>query len=303
VCSDSLSMRAADTHRDGCLGRLSAMFPHADSDEMLLLNAHWSRAGRDGRAEMETRLEGKVALVTGGASGIGRASARAFARAGAQVVVSDVAVQGGEETVELIRAENGVAAFIRADVSRGEQVEELVTATIARFGRLDCAHNNGGIEGELAATADCSEEDWRRVIDVNLTGVWLCLKYELAHMLGRGGAIVNTASVSGLKGFPPLLPAYVASKFGVVGLTRVTARQYARHGIRVNAVCPGAIDTPMLERIGEGATRLGIPMVAQNPSGRLGQPEEVAAAVVWLCSDAASFVTGHTLVVDGGFLA
>jgi NAD(P)-dependent dehydrogenase (short-subunit alcohol dehydrogenase family) len=252
---------------------------------------------------MDAWFEGKVALVTGGASGIGRASARAFARAGAQVMVSDVAVPGGEETVELIRAEKGVAAFVRADVSQGEQVEALVAATVARFGRLDCAHNNGGIEGELAATADCSEENWRRVIDVNLTGVWWCLKHELAYMLGQGGTIVNTASVSGLKGYPSLLPAYVASKYGVVGLTQVTARQYAQQGIRVNAVCPGAIDTPMLDRIGEGATRLGVPMVAQNPSDRLGQPEEVAAAVVWLCSDAASFVTGHTLVVDGGFLA
>lgn len=252
---------------------------------------------------MVRRLEGKVALVTGGASGIGRASALAFARAGANVVVSDSAVECGEETAELIRAEGGEAAFVRADVSRGEEVEALVAATVARFGRLDCAHNNGGIEGELAATADCREEDWRRVIDINLTGVWWCLKHELVQMLGRGGAIVNTASVSGLKGFPPLLPAYVASKYGVVGLTHVTARQYAQHGIRVNAVCPGAIDTPMLDRIVAGATRLGIPMVAENPSGRLGQPEEVAEAVVWLCSDAASFVTGHTLVVDGGFLA
>lgn len=252
---------------------------------------------------MNELLGGKVALVTGGASGIGRASALAFARAGARVVVSDVAIAGGEETVALIHAEGGDADFVRADVSRGEDVQALVAATVARYGRLDCAHNNGGIEGPLAATADCSEEDWRRVIDVNLTGVWWCLKFELAEMLGRGGAIVNTASVSGLKGFPPLLPAYVASKYGVVGLTQVTARHYGQYGIRVNAVCPGAIDTPMLARIGDGAIRLGVPLVAENPSGRLGTPDEVAQAVVWLCSDAASFVTGHTLVVDGGFLA
>jgi NAD(P)-dependent dehydrogenase (short-subunit alcohol dehydrogenase family) len=254
---------------------------------------------------MEGALRGKVALVTGGASGIGRASALAFARAGARVAVSDVVVDGGEQTVGLIRTEGGEAAFIRADVSRGDEVEALVAATVAHFGRLDCAHNNGGIEGALATTADCSEENWRRVIDINLTGVWWCLKHELAQLLGQGGAgaIVNTASVSGLMGFPPLLPAYVASKYGVVGLTAVTARQYAQYGVRVNAVCPGAIDTPMLDRIGEGATRLGVPMVAENPSRRLGRPEEVAAAVLWLCSDAASFVTGHTLVVDGGFLA
>jgi NAD(P)-dependent dehydrogenase (short-subunit alcohol dehydrogenase family) len=248
-------------------------------------------------------LAGRVALVTGAASGIGRASALALARSAARVMVSDVNVEGGEETVESIRAEGGDAQFVRADVSRGEDVGALIAATVAHFGRLDCAHNNGGIEGPLAATADCSEEDWRRVIDVNLTGVWWCLKHELPQMLGRGGAIVNTASVSGLKGFPPLLPAYVASKYGVVGLTQVTARHYARYGIRVNAVCPGAIDTPMLGRIGEGAARLGVPMVAENPTGRLGTPDEVAAAVVWLCSDAASLVTGHTLVVDGGFLA
>jgi NAD(P)-dependent dehydrogenase (short-subunit alcohol dehydrogenase family) len=248
-------------------------------------------------------LAGRVALVTGAASGIGRASALALARSAARVMVSDVDVAGGEQTVELIRAAGGDAQFVRADVSQGKDVEALVAATIAHFGRLDCAHNNGGIEGPLAATADCTEEEWRRVLDVNLTGVWWCLRHELPLMLGRGGAIVNTASVSGLKGFPPLLPAYVASKYGVVGLTQVTARQYARYGIRVNAVCPGAIDTPMLDRIGEGATRLGVPMVAENPTGRLGTPDEVAAAVVWLCSDAASFVTGHTLVVDGGFLA
>jgi NAD(P)-dependent dehydrogenase (short-subunit alcohol dehydrogenase family) len=252
---------------------------------------------------MKGELDGKVALVTGAASGIGRASALAFARSAARVMASDVNEDGGRQTVESIRAAGGDATFFRADVSRSEDVKALVQATIAHYGRLDCAHNNGGIEGPLAATADCSEEEWKRVIGVNLTGVWLCLKYELPVMLGRGGAIVNTASVSGLRGFPPLLPAYVASKFGVVGLTQVTARQYARHGIRVNAVCPGAIDTPMLDRIGQSTIRLGVSMVAENPAGRLGSPDEVAAAVVWLCSDAASFVTGHNLVVDGGFLS
>lgn len=219
-------------------------------------------------------------------------------------MVSDVAVASGEETVRLIEAQGGEAAFFAADVSDGGQVVSLVAATIDRFGRLDCAHNNGGIEGPLATVVDYDEDDWDRVLDINLKGVWWCLKHEIPAMLAHGGgAIVNTASVSGLKGFPPLLPAYVASKFGVVGLTAVTARHYAREGIRVNAVCPGAIGTPMLDRIGEGAERLGVSLVAENPAGRLGSPAEVAEAVVWLCSDAASFVNGQTLTIDGGFLA
>jgi NAD(P)-dependent dehydrogenase (short-subunit alcohol dehydrogenase family) len=253
---------------------------------------------------IDRRLEGRVALVTGGGSGIGRASAMAFAREGARVVVSDVDLGGGEETVRLIEEHGGESTFVLGDVSDGEQVAQLVAATLDRFGRLDCAHNNGGIEGPLATVVDLAENDWNRVIDINLKGIWWCLKHEIPAMLtGGGGAIVNTASVSGMKGFPPLLPAYVASKFGVVGLTAVTARYYAQQGIRVNAVCPGAIDTPMLDRIGESAQRLGVAMIAENPSGRLGTPDEVAAAVIWLCSDAASFVTGQTLAIDGGFLA
>jgi NAD(P)-dependent dehydrogenase (short-subunit alcohol dehydrogenase family) len=249
-------------------------------------------------------LEGRVALVTGGSSGIGRASSLALARAGATVVVSDVNMDGGIETSHLIEAEGGEAVFIPADVTDGEAVANLVATTLARYGRLDCAHNNGGIEGPLAEVVDYGEADWDRVIEINLKGVWWCLKHEIPAMLAQGsGAIVNTASVSGLKGFPPLLPAYVASKYGVVGLTTVSARNYASRGIRVNAICPGAIDTPMLERIGTGARALGVSMVAENPTGRLGQPAEVGEAVAWLCSDAASFVTGHMLVVDGGFLA
>lgn len=249
-------------------------------------------------------LEGRVALVTGGASGIGRASARALAHAGARVVVSDIDIAGGTETVRLITDAGAEAAFVPADVADGDQVAQLIAAALKRYGRLDCAHNNGGIEGPLAPVVDLGDDDWDRVIDVNLKGVWWCLKHEIPAMLASGGgAIVNTGSVSGLKGFPPLLPAYVASKFGVVGLTAVTARYYAQQGIRVNAVCPGAIATPMLDRIGEGAQRLGVSLVAENPAGRLGTPAEVAAAVVWLCSDAASFVTGQTLTIDGGFLA
>jgi NAD(P)-dependent dehydrogenase (short-subunit alcohol dehydrogenase family) len=252
----------------------------------------------------EYGMAARVALVTGGGSGIGRASALRFARSGARVVVSDISVEGGTETVCLISEAGGEATFIPADVSVETDVSRLVAATIERYGRLDCAHNNGGIEGPLSTVVDLSEDDWDRVVDVNLKGVWWCLKYEIPAMLARGrGAIVNTGSVSGLKGFPPLLPAYVASKFGVVGLTAVTARHYASLGIRINAICPGAIDTPMLDRIGEGAKRLGIAAVAENPAGRLGSPAEVAEAVVWLCSDAASFITGQTLTIDGGFLA
>lgn len=249
-------------------------------------------------------LGGRVALITGGGSGIGRASSLAFAGAGAFVVVSDVAAEAGEATAQAIRASGGIAIFQQADVADANQVSALVARTIQEFGRLDIAHNNGGIEGPVKSVIDLTEDEWDRIIDINLKGVWNCLRFQITVMLEQGGgAIVNTGSVSGLKGFPPLLPAYVASKFGVVGLTAVTARTYAKQGIRVNAICPGAIDTPMLTRIGEGAERLGVAMVAENPSGRLGTPEEVAEAVVWLCSDRASFVTGQTLTIDGGFLA
>lgn len=252
----------------------------------------------------EGDFAGRVALVTGGGSGIGRASALAFARAGAAVVVSDVDAEAGEAAAQAIREAGGSGIFQRADVSDAAQVAALVERTIEAFGRLDYAHNNGGIEGPVKPVIDLTEDEWDRVIDINLKGVWNCLRFQIPVMLEQGGgAIVNTGSVSGLKGFPPLLPAYIASKFGVVGLTAATARSYASQGIRVNAICPGAIDTPMLTRIGEGADRLGVAMVAENPSGRLGTPEEVAEAVIWLCSDRASFVTGQTLTIDGGFLA
>lgn len=248
-------------------------------------------------------LAGKVALVTGSASGIGRASALAFARAAASVVVSDVDAAGGTETVDLIREQGGTARFVRCDVTQSADVAALIKATIAAYGRLDCAHNNAGIIGGERRIVDCTEADWDRVIAVNLTGVWLCLKHELLAMTGTGGgAIVNTASVAGLIGAEAPSPPYVASKHAVIGLTRKAAREHAADGIRVNAICPGWTRTPLLTDF------LAMPGVEEQiagsaPMGRLGTPEEVAAAVVWLCSDAASFVTGASLVVDGGLLA
>lgn len=247
-------------------------------------------------------LDGKATLVTGGASGIGRATALAFARAGARVVVADVDVAGGEATAADARDAGGTMHFQRCDVRSGADVEHLVAHVIERFGRLDCAFNNAGIEGPLAPIADCDEAAAARVLDVNLMGVWRCLHAELPRMAAQGGgAIVNTASVAGLVGAGGLAP-YVASKHGVIGLTKTAALEYATSGIRVNAVCPGVIQTPMLDRL--AAARPGVveALLAVKPMGRLGSPDEVAAAVVWLCSDAASFTTGHALTVDGGYV-
>ena len=245
-------------------------------------------------------VEGKVALVTGGGSGIGRQACLVFAREGAQVVVCDVAVEGGEETVGQIEQAGGRATFIRADVAQAAEVEALVAKTVETYGRLDCAYNNAGIAGRTARVADDSEQNWERILAINLKGVWLCLKYEIAHMLTQGGgAIVNTASDAGLIGLRRA-GAYVASKHGVVGLTRTAALEYAKANIRVNAVCPGPIDTPMLR---EASERVIDAMATAQPNGRLGQPREIAEAAVWLCSDAASFVTGHPMPVDGGYLA
>ncbi len=252
---------------------------------------------------MALRLEDKVALVTGGGSGIGRATALVFAREGAKVVVADVLTEGGEETVQRIKEAGGKAIFVKTDVSKAAEVVALVDSAVSTYGRLDYAFNNAGIEGNMAPTADCTEENWDRVIDINLKGVWLCMKYEIPEMLKRGGgAIVNTASVAGLIGFQGS-PAYCASKGGVIQLTKVAALEYATRGIRVNAVCPGIIRTPMVERATGGKPELEVQFTALEPVGRMGAPEEVAEAVVWLCSDAASFVTGHPMVVDGGFVA
>jgi NAD(P)-dependent dehydrogenase (short-subunit alcohol dehydrogenase family) len=257
---------------------------------------------------MPGQLTGKVALVTGGASGIGRATALTLAREGARLVIADRYEDGGQQTVHLITENGGEAIFVQTDVTQATAVEALISAAVTSYGRLDCAHNNAGISGagiggeQRTLTAEYPEERWHQVLAINLTGVWLCMKYEIMQMLKQGGgAIVNTASVAGLLGLP-YAAAYVASKHGVVGLTRTAALEYAKQGIRVNCVCPGYIETPMTAAGMQDTTRLAM-MLASEPMGRMGKPEEVAETVAWLCSDAASFVTGHTMTVDGGYAA
>ncbi|MFV8340888.1 SDR family oxidoreductase [Flavobacterium sp. XS2P39] len=250
---------------------------------------------------METIFKNKVAIVTGGSSGIGRATAIAFAKKGAKVVVVDVIESN--ETTNLIKDLGGEAIFIKCDVSKTTDVKAMVEKTIEAFGRLDYAYNNAGIEGLSAPTYECTEENWDKTIAINLKGIWLCMKYEIPEILKQGkGAIVNCASVAGLVGFAGL-PAYVASKHGVIGLTKTAALECAKLGIRVNVVCPGVIQTPMIDRL-TGKTKEAIEeFTGLEPVGRFGQPEEIANAVVWMCSDEASFVTGHAMAVDGGFVA
>jgi NAD(P)-dependent dehydrogenase (short-subunit alcohol dehydrogenase family) len=252
---------------------------------------------------MTMELEGKVGLVTGGTSGIGRDTAVLFAKAGAKVVVSGRREPEGEETIELIGAAGGDGLFVKADVSKASDVETLIQKAVERFGRLDIAFNNAGIEGVWVPIVRQSEEDWDRTIDINLKGVWLCLKYEIRQMLlqGGGGAIVNMASVVGLIGAAGAA-AYSASKHGVMGLTKAAALETARNGIRINAVCPAAVETTMAERL-YNAPAVHKYVLSCHPVGRFGRPAEIAEAVVWMCSDRASFMTGQSLVIDGGFLA
>lgn len=249
-----------------------------------------------------TNFEGRVAVVTGAAHGIGRATALAFGRAGAAVVVSDHG-DAGESVAREIGEAGGQAAFILADVSRAEDVARLMRDAETRFGRIDCLFNNAGIEGEQARTADASLENWDRVIAVNLSGVFYGMKYAIPALLrSGGGAIVNNGSVAGLVGFVGL-PAYVASKGGVVQLTRSAALEYAKQRVRVNCVCPGVIDTPMVERMVQGDQAARETFSSMQPLGRMGTPEEVAETVLFLCSDAASFITGGIFPVDGGYVA
>ncbi len=250
---------------------------------------------------MNQGFSGKAVLITGAGGGIGRATALAFAAGGARLALADIDQAAGEETATLARAAGATALFVCTDVTRAAQVEALVKATVAAYGRLDCAFNNAGIEIEHMRITECEESTFDRIMAVNVKGVWLCLKYELAQMaLQGGGAIVNTASVAGLKAAPKMA-AYAASKHAVLGLTKTAAVEFAKRKVRVNAVCPGVIRTAMYQRALEADPAIAPRALAMHPLGRIGEADEVAAAVLWLCSDAASFVTGHAHAVDGGF--
>jgi NAD(P)-dependent dehydrogenase (short-subunit alcohol dehydrogenase family) len=252
---------------------------------------------------MDQNFKNQVALVTGGSFGIGRSTAVAFAKRGANVVIVDWMEDKEQTTLNFIKKEGSEGLFIQCDVSQPGDVKAMIEKVIETFGRLDFAFNNAGIEGVQAAVHECTEENWDKTMAVNLKGVWLCMKEEISQMRKQGkGAIINCASIAGLAGFVNL-PAYTASKHGIIGLTKVAALENAILGIRVNAVCPGVVHTKMLDRITKEDKEIEKKYIALEPVGRMGEPDEIAEAVVWLSSDAASFVTGHSMVVDGGFMA
>src|SRR5438270_1337532 len=252
-------------------------------------------------ANQARQFTGKVAFVTGAASGIGRAAALAFASEGAGVAAADVSEQGNQETARLIEKQGGRALAVRCDVTRGEDVKAALAKTVEVFGRFDFAFNNAGIEPRKPApTAEYEEQQWNRIIDINLRGVFLCLKYEIPLILKQGGgAIVNTSSGAGVIGIKGS-PAYTAAKHGVIGLTKAAALDYAGQNLRVNAICPGYIDTPMMGRFTGGTAEGRAKVIAEEPAGRMGKPEEIAAGVIWLCSEGAAFMVGHAMVIDGG---
>jgi NAD(P)-dependent dehydrogenase (short-subunit alcohol dehydrogenase family) len=243
---------------------------------------------------------GKVAFVTGAGSGIGRTTSLAFAQEGASVVVADVSEQGNKETARMIEELGGQALAVRCDVTQSEEVRAALQQAVSAYGRLDIAFNNAGAEQKVNPTAEITEQEWDRIIAINLRGVFVCMKHEIPLMLDQGGgAIVNTSSGAGIRGFGGGA-AYTAAKHGVIGLTKDSAVDYASSNIRVNAVCPGIIDTEMMQRFTGGSAEGRDRVIAQEPIRRMGTPEEVAAAVLWLCSDAASFIVGHAMIVDGG---
>jgi NAD(P)-dependent dehydrogenase (short-subunit alcohol dehydrogenase family) len=251
----------------------------------------------------KTLSQKRVVLVTGAGSGIGRACAIAFAKDGATIILADQDETSGIQSAKMVDAVGGHAMFQRCDVSKPEEVKRLIQTAVDRFGRLDVAINNAGIEGVKANTTQCTPQDWDRVLEVNLKGVWLCMKYEIPVMMKQGtGSIVNCSSVAGQIGLPDS-PAYSASKHGIIGLTRTAALEFARANIRINSICPGAIQTPMMDRYVNGDEKVRKEMQESEPMGRLGNPSEVADAVYWLSSERASFVTGVALPVDGGWLA